>query len=133
MKNKIQELIQWAGVREKAYSAFVKVFTTGSARSKAQGKLAECVFWKQKLELLLNEQPEAITEDAHLRKHDVRRSAACDEGQIIGDSGADSSETAAVRQNEKTRELCPKCNNDSLISLSTGIHCMDERCGYVRT
>lgn len=56
------------------------------------------------LESLLNEQPEAITEDSpHLRKHDVGRSAASNDISTKGnDLSESSSETQAVGQNEQT-------------------------------
>jgi len=47
MKNKIQELIKWAEVRQKAYSAAVRVFTSVKAKERAEGKLAECAFFIQ--------------------------------------------------------------------------------------
>lgn len=59
----------------------------------------------QELDLLLNEQPEAITDDAHFCKHEVRRSAAGDESQGSENlQGASYSETSGVRQNEENLE-----------------------------
>lgn len=56
-------------------------------------------------ELLLNEQPEAITDGAHLRKHGVGRSAASDDtSNVKTDDSAPSSETPVVGQNEQTKE-----------------------------
>ncbi len=80
-------------------------------------------YYIPQLELLLNEQPEAITEDAQFCKHDVRRSAASDEGQVIGDSGAGSSETAAVRQNEQTKKDCHNCKYGDATGLWPCIDC----------
>lgn len=61
-------------------------------------------------ELLLNEQPEAITEDSHFRKHDVGRSAASEEITTVkNDASESSSEMQAVGQNEKQDKTCPDC------------------------
>lgn len=57
-------------------------------------------------QLKKSEQPEAITEDSHLRKHDVGRSAASDDISNKGnDPSESSSETQAVGQNEQTKEV----------------------------
>lgn len=59
----------------------------------------------QKMVALENEQPEAITEDSHLRKHDVGRSAASNDITTLkNDLSEYSSETQAVGQNEQTKE-----------------------------
>ena len=127
MKDKIQKLIEMAEARKKDHSAFVRVFSASKERTKTQGCLAECTFFIEQLTLLLNEQPEAITEDAQFRKHDVRRIAASEQDQVIGDSGADSSETAAVRQNEQIRKTCATCKKVDLLPfeepcLSCSLH-----------
>ena len=95
MKDRIQNLIAWAEVRQKAFSAMIKIFEDGRQKHKAEGHLEENAFFVRQLELLLNEQPEAITDAAHFCKHDVGRSA-----------DAASSETQAVGQNEQTKEVC---------------------------
>lgn len=105
MKDKIQQLIQWAEVREKAFSACNKVFQTESAKFKSLGRLEENAFWKQQLMLLLSDKPTgAITEAAHSANTMLGECAASNTTQSIGDGGADSSETAVVRQNEQTKE-----------------------------
>lgn len=76
--------------------------------------------------LLLNEQPEAITEDAQFRKHDVRRSVASESDQVIGDSGADSSETADVDGHEQTKEFCDSCGMEL---IPCGIYVKCPHCG----
>ena len=64
------------------------------------GMKLECDFWLLKLIALKNEQPEAITEDSHFRKHDVGRNAACEEiPNIKNDTSESSSETQTVGQN----------------------------------
>lgn len=64
-------------------------------------------YYVPKLELLLNEQPKAITEDSHFCKHDVQRSAAGDDtSDKVNLPGESSSETQIVQQNEQTKEVC---------------------------
>lgn len=107
MKDKIQQLIQWAEVREKAFSACTKVFVTESAKFKSIGRLEENAFWKQQLMLLLSDKPTvAITETAHCANTLLSECAESKDGQVIGDVGAGSSETEIVKQNEQTKELC---------------------------
>ena len=60
--------------------------------------------------LLLNEQPEAITDDAHFCKHDVSGSAATEKTSDVSDlPSASTSETAAVSGNEQTKEVLTQC------------------------
>ena len=56
--------------------------------------------------LNFDKQPGAITDDAHLRKHDDGRSAAAAGTSDIGQYGAASSETQADGQNEQTKQVC---------------------------
>ncbi len=67
---------------------------------------------------LKNEQPEAITDDAHFRKHDVSGSAASEETSNVSDlSSASTSETATVSGNEQTKEVCPTCGGDGYLEV----------------
>jgi len=99
-----------------------------------KGKLDECDFFIQKLIALKNEQPEAITDDAHFCKHDVGQSAESDETSSNGVSGAASSETQAVGQNEQAKEVkqCSQCNGFGMYRYRGGmIECF--LCGGVGT
>jgi hypothetical protein len=66
-----------------------------------------------KLTLLLSDKPTvAITETAHCANTLLSECADSEDGQVIGVVGAGSSETEIVKQNEQTKELCPKCHAD---------------------
>ena len=85
---------------------FVKLKTDSKEEYIAWGRILESDFFIRELIALKNEQPEAITDDAHLRKHDDGRSAAAAGTSDIGQYGAASSETQADGQNEQTKEVC---------------------------
>lgn len=60
-----------------------------------------------KLESLLNEQPEAITEGSHFANTDVGGSTANKEStSLVNDQSDTSSETQAVGGNKQTKEVC---------------------------
>jgi len=79
----------------------------------------------QRLMLLLNEQPEAITEDAHFRKHDVDGRAESESVTTTETTCADSSETAAVDGHEQTKELCPYCKAEMHPMLAVCTECRE--------
>lgn len=72
--------------------------------------------------LLLNKPTKAITEAAHLANTMLGECADSDANQSIGVVGADSSETAVVRQNEQTKEFCNDPLGHSLMyyNMETG-------------
>lgn len=107
MKNEIQKLISELEERSKSHQKVINTCLMAETERVYTVMKSECDFVIDKLKLLLNEQPEAITDDAHFCKHDVGRSAASDDTTNIGDFVAASSETQAVGQNEQTKEVCP--------------------------
>lgn len=126
MNINIDKLISELKVRRESHQKErFKKNTTYENSCNAYGRMSECDFLIQKLIALKNEQPEAITEDSHLRKHDVGRSAAENDistkGNVVSES---SSETQAVGQNEQTKEVC---SHNEVISVRWAYKCKD--CG----
>lgn len=128
MKN-IQELISWAEVKRKAYSAMVKVFPNGKARFICEGRLAELDFFIRELNLLLTTATEASTEAAILQTH-CKANVPPEVGTTnSGVLAADSSATRRVRQNAQAVKVCPKCGSKNLI-MFTADDDICEDCGY---
>jgi len=118
MKDEIQKLIQWAEVRQKAYSACTKVFITDKAKFKAEGNLAECDFWIEQLKLLLKD------ESKQPKPPDFANTTFSEVPQVVSVENQESQQavegaTPVVQQNEQTKEVCqigkfqweiPHCN-----------------------
>lgn len=106
MNNILQEFISEAEARKKSHHSCIGYCSLLPLAEYWKGRTDECDFWLQKLIALLNEQPEAITEDSHLANTNVGRSAANDETlNARNDNSESSSETAVVGQNEQTKEV----------------------------
>jgi len=133
MKNEIQKLISELEARKKSHTSAWICAETPTQGDVSLALESECDFFIDKLKLLLNEQPEAITDDAQFRKHDVGRSAACDDSTNIGDHGAASSETQAVGQNEQTKKACIVCGEKRFFYFGEYFECYGGHKQYMPT
>lgn len=116
MDNKIEELISELKMeKERAHydADYYRSVGTDFLFYQKFGETQALSFCINKLIALKNEQPEAITDDSHCRKHEVGGSTASEEtSSLKTDQGEASSETPIVGGNKQTKEVA-KPNDES--------------------
>lgn len=98
---------------------------------KPHGLLSLAKAFIDEAELLLNEQPEAITEGAHLRKDDVGGCTAKNETTSLEtDAGAPSSETPIVSGHKQEENSCNHIRRSFIYAVGQW-YCFDCKCWFV--